>query len=158
MVAVSGLNTSRQNSGVDREDESFVEEEEDEEYGSQRQKSAPTTPEMKHKNSLAGPVQKMRHHSVITPPPRKISYKDETMKFREYNLFSKKVPKDAEAANIQVMLLSGIFEGQLMTMPFGQRMNLIWIQNVTGCHLQLSLRTLFDVPKAAKSDCPGGFL
>ena len=28
--------------------------------------------------------------------------KDETIKNREYNLFSKKVPKDAEAANIQV--------------------------------------------------------
>jgi hypothetical protein len=66
------------------------------------QKSAPTTPEMKHKTSLA-PVQKVWHHSVANQSPnQKISYKDETLKFREYNLFSKKVPKDAEAANIQV--------------------------------------------------------
>ena len=65
-------------------------------------KSAPTTPEMQHKNSLS-PVAKVRHHSVAAQSPgRKISYKDETLKFREYNLFSKKVPKDAEAANIQV--------------------------------------------------------
>ena len=67
-----------------------------------QQKSAPTTPEMKHKTSLV-PVQKVRHHSVVNQSPnRKISYKDETLKFREYNLFNKKVPKDAEAANIQV--------------------------------------------------------
>ena len=33
---------------------------------------------------------------------RKVSYKDETLKYREYNLFHKKVPKGAEAANIQV--------------------------------------------------------
>ena len=31
-----------------------------------------------------------------------MSYKDETMKYRDYNQFSKKVPKDAEAANIHV--------------------------------------------------------
>ena len=36
------------------------------------------------------------------PPPRKLSQKDESLKFREYNLFSKKVPQEAEAANIQV--------------------------------------------------------
>ena len=63
-------------------------------------KSAPTTPEIQHSLS---PVAKVRHHSVANQSPsRKISYKDETLKFREYNLFSKKVPKDAEAANIQV--------------------------------------------------------
>ena len=33
---------------------------------------------------------------------RKISIQDENLKNREYNQFSKKVPKDAEACNIQV--------------------------------------------------------
>ena len=33
-----------------------------------QQKSAPTTPEMKHKTSLA-PVQKVRHHSVANKSP-----------------------------------------------------------------------------------------
>jgi len=93
--------SSRQDSGVDKGEDVFVEEEEMDNEATQ-QKSAPTTPEMKHKTSLA-PVQKVRHHSVVNQSPnRKISYKDETMKFREYNLFSKKVPKDAEAVNIQV--------------------------------------------------------
>ena len=57
---------------------------------------------MKHKTSFVT-VPKVRHHSVVSQSPgRKISYKDETYKFREHNLFSKKVPKDAEAVNIQV--------------------------------------------------------
>ena len=33
---------------------------------------------------------------------RRVSYKDETFKYREFNLFNKKVPKDAEVTNIQV--------------------------------------------------------
>jgi len=46
---------------------------------------------------------KRRTFSVTSrPDSRKLSYKDETMKFREHNLFNKKVPKNAEAANIQV--------------------------------------------------------
>jgi len=36
---------------------------------------------------------------------RKISSKEETMKLREFNQFQKKVPKNAEAANIQVCLI-----------------------------------------------------
>eukprot|EP00092_Neocalanus_flemingeri_P037562 GFUD01040897.1.p1 GENE.GFUD01040897.1~~GFUD01040897.1.p1 ORF type:complete len:877 (+),score=230.71 GFUD01040897.1:117-2747(+) len=97
--------TSRHDSGLDREDDVFAEEDELEDEKAHR-KSAPTTPEMKHKNSLS-PVTKVRHHSTANQSPsRKISYKDETLKFREYNLFSKKVPKDAEAANIQVATCS----------------------------------------------------
>ena len=48
-------------------------------------------------------VKTERFLSVIQPPTqRKISYKDETIKNRDYNLFSKKVPKNAETVNIQV--------------------------------------------------------
>jgi hypothetical protein len=36
---------------------------------------------------------------------RKISSKEETLKLREFNQFQKKVPKNAEAANIQVCSL-----------------------------------------------------
>jgi len=104
--------SSRQDSGVDNKDEEVFAEEEEEEA---TQKSAPTTPETRKKLSLA-PLPKMRHHSVVQQSPtgsgRKISYKDETLKFREYNLFSKKVPKDAEAANIQVATCS------FLTQPF----------------------------------------
>ena len=62
-------------------------------------KSAETSPVVKRKTE--------RFMSTVQAPPaqtkfRKISYKDETMKFRDHNLFSKKVPKDAEAVNIQV--------------------------------------------------------
>jgi len=96
--------SSRQDSGVEKEEDVFVEEEEE-----TQQKSAPTTPEMKHRTSLA-PIPKVRHHSVANQSPRKISYKDETLKFREHNLFSKKVPKDAEAANIQVATCSFLSE------------------------------------------------
>jgi len=79
--------TSRQSSEVDKGEDVLLEEEEEID------------------NDKLSPVPKVRHHSVGNPvgsPGRKISYKDETFKFREYNLFSKKVPKDAEAANIQV--------------------------------------------------------
>lgn len=62
-------------------------------------KSAETSPVVKRKTE--------RFMSTVQAPPgltksRKISYKDETMMFRDHNLFSKKVPKDAEAVNIQV--------------------------------------------------------
>ena len=105
-ISVTGRHpssSSRQDSGVEKEEDVFVEEEEE-----TQQKSAPTTPEMKHRTSLA-PIPKVRHHSVANQSPRKISYKDETLKFREHNLFSKKVPKDAEAANIQVWMECEIF-------------------------------------------------
>jgi len=94
--------TSRQDSGVDKGEDVFAEEEEEIDNETTQRKSAPNTPEMKHKTSLVT-VPKVRHHSVVSQSPgRKISYKDETYKFREHNLFSKKVPKDAEAVNIQV--------------------------------------------------------
>ena len=62
-------------------------------------KSAETSPVVKRKTE--------RFMSTVQAPTgltksRKISYKDETMMFRDHNLFSKKVPKDAEAVNIQV--------------------------------------------------------
>jgi len=86
--------------------------EEEEEEKVRQNKSAPTTPETRRRmkdeegNDDDGKPLKRRHFSVTSNPSfkgeRKVSYKDETMKFREYNLFSKKVPKDAEAANIQV--------------------------------------------------------
>ena len=44
-------------------------------------------------------------HSIIfrrKSSGRKVSIKDENLKSRGHNLFSKKVPKDAEACNIQV--------------------------------------------------------
>jgi len=109
--------SSRQDSGVDSkaEEEVFAEEEEEEVSNEEtKQKSAPSSPERQKKLSLA-PFAKVRHHSVVNQSPthnRKISYKDETLKFREYNLFSKKVPKDAEAANIQVATCS------FLTKPF----------------------------------------
>jgi len=94
--------TSRQDSGVDK-GEVFLVEEEDEDQD--QAKSAPTTPETERKATNFKEA-KVRHYSVATPefksPGRKMSQRDESLKFREYNLFSKKVPKDAEAANIQV--------------------------------------------------------
>ena len=58
-------------------------------------KSAETSPVVPRKTE--------RFLSVLQPPTqRKISYKDETIKNRDYNLFSKKVPKNAETVNIQV--------------------------------------------------------
>ena len=61
-------------------------------------KSANTSPVIQRKTE--------RFLSTVVPPAvtktRKISYKDETAKFRDHNLFSKKVPKDSEAVNIQV--------------------------------------------------------
>merc|ERR1711892_1500581 len=93
--------SSRQDSTIDKDDNVFEEAAEDVAHG----KSAPTTPETERKVSIAAQP-KVRHYSVATPefksPSRKVSLKDETFKNRDYNLFSKKVPKDAEAANIQV--------------------------------------------------------
>jgi len=95
--------SSRQDSGIDKNEDVFEEaiEDDNDVHG----KSAPTTPETERKVSLATQP-KVRHYSAATQefksPNRKISLKDETMKFREYNLFSKKVPKNAEAVNIQV--------------------------------------------------------
>ena len=40
--------------------------------------------------------------------PRKVSVQDENLKNREHNLFVKKVPKDAEACNIQVATCKGL--------------------------------------------------
>ena len=61
-------------------------------------KSAETSPKVRKTE---------RFLSTVVPPQtvtksRKISYKDETNKFRDHNLFSKKVPKNAEVVNIQV--------------------------------------------------------
>jgi len=93
--------SSRQDSVMERDDPPVFEEAAEGTHG----KSAPTTPETERKISIADQP-KVRHYSVATPefksPSRKVSMKDETIKNREYNLFSKKVPKDAEAANIQV--------------------------------------------------------
>jgi len=72
-------------------------------------KSAPTTPETKRKEST--PISpKNRTYTVGNQDKpdrrkssgRKVSIKDENLKSRGHNLFSKKVPKDAEACNIQV--------------------------------------------------------
>jgi len=96
--------SSRQDSGIDKDDDVFEEAAEDKEE-KPHGKSAPTTPQTGRKVSLEF-VPKVRHYSVATPefksPSRKVSIKEDTLKNRDYNLFSKKVPKDAEAANIQV--------------------------------------------------------
>ena len=46
---------------------------------------------------------------------RKVSYKDETLKYREHNLFSRKVPKNAEAVNIEVSFSSSHHFSSQMT-------------------------------------------
>ena len=59
-------------------------------------RSASASPERQQK-------QYQRFLSTAQPPrSRKVSYKDETLKYREHNLFSRKVPKNAEAVNIEV--------------------------------------------------------
>ena len=78
----------------------YVLEDEDdggEEEDRRETKSANTSPSHKRKTE--------RFLSTVQPPltkSRKISYKDETNKFRDHNLFNKKVPKNAEVVNIQV--------------------------------------------------------
>ena len=60
-------------------------------------RSASASPERQRKTQ--------RFLSTVQPPSsraRKLSYKDETLKFRDHNLFSRKVPKNAEAVNIEV--------------------------------------------------------
>jgi len=107
---LSKTSTSRHPSSFGRQESAATGREEDGEVFSEAAedkedlhgKSAPTTPELDRKAELP----KVRHFSVATPEfksaGRKVSIKDETLKNREYNLFSKKVPRDAEAANIQV--------------------------------------------------------
>ena len=61
-------------------------------------RSASASPEKQRKNPRF-------LSSQISQPAgrgRKVSYKDETLKYREHNLFSRKVPKNAEAVNIEV--------------------------------------------------------
>ena len=54
-------------------------------------------------NSPTSPRRTERFLSVVNPPrTRKMSNKDENIKFREHNQFDRKVPKNAETVNIQV--------------------------------------------------------
>lgn len=110
--------SSRQDSVMERDDPPVFEEAAEGTHG----KSAPTTPETERKISIADQP-KVRHYSVATPefksPSRKVSMKDETIKNREYNLFSKKVPKDAEAANIQVATCKFLSEPFFCFCPLG---------------------------------------
>jgi len=124
--------------------------EEDEEGSSRRNKSAPTTPDNKRRsNNKDGaeeeedktPV-KRRHFSVTTNPilnksERRVSYKDETYKYREYNLFSKKVPKEAEVANIQVSTCEFLDE---MVFAFVRLKNPVLLEDF--CELQKPTRFL----------------
>jgi len=124
--------------------------EEDEEGSNRRNKSAPTTPDNKRRsNNKDGaeeeedktPV-KRRHFSVTTNPilnksERRVSYKDETYKYREYNLFSKKVPKEAEVANIQVSTCEFLDE---MVFAFVRLKNPVLLEDF--CELQKPTRFL----------------
>ena len=61
-----------------------------------------------------------RRESVAQAPPfRKISQRDSSLRWREHNLFTKKVPKDSEAANIQVscLLTSPNLSSNYLTSP-----------------------------------------
>ena len=73
--------------------------------GGQHGKSAPSTPEQSRKVSqpqpaAPAPAEKVRRNTVGSKG-RKVSIQDENIRNRDHNLFVKKVPRDAEACNIQ---------------------------------------------------------
>ena len=75
--------------------------------GGQHGKSAPSTPEQGRKVSqpqpqpaAPAPAEKVRRNTVGSKG-RKVSIQDENIRNRDHNLFVKKVPRDAEACNIQ---------------------------------------------------------
>ena len=74
-----------------------------------------------------------------------MSYKDETLKFRDHNLFSRKVPKNAEAVNIEVMSI--IF-------PFPKTNH----EKLQGCVMRFLGETRFCIRPTEESDTAGGFL
>jgi len=87
-------------------DKDLLEEEEEQGDSGAFGKSAPTTPETSRRQTNQAALQetKTRHYSLATNEMKNSGrrLKDESLKFRDHNLFSKKVPKDAEAVNIQV--------------------------------------------------------
>ena len=55
-----------------------------------------------HDNVYSNSNRKCHKKDFMSKHCRKVSQKENTLKWREHNLFTKKVPRDAEAANIQV--------------------------------------------------------
>jgi len=100
MSKTSVVGFSRSGSEKDGDGDQILETvaDDDDQDETRETKSANTSPVVQRKTE--------RFLSTVVPPAvtktRKISYKDETAKFRDHNLFSKKVPKDSEAVNIQV--------------------------------------------------------
>ena len=75
---------------------------------------------------------------------RKMSQKENSLKWREHNLFTKKVPRDAEAANIQVR---------------GSIQNGICLHfHLAGCYNPVDLNTTGGIHPAELSCAPRGFL
>ena len=75
---------------------------------------------------------------------RKMSQKENSLKWREHNLFTKKVPRDAEAANIQVR--GSIKDG--ICQHF----------HLAGCYNPIDLYTTGGIHPAKLSCAPGGLL
>ena len=101
-------------------------------------RSASASPERKRKTE--------RFLSTVQPPTRtrKMSYKDETLKYRDHNLFSRKVPKNAEAVNIEVIIVSSVLRtnhGKL-----------------AGCIMRFLGEASFCICPTEESDTAGGFL
>ena len=84
--------------------------------------------------------------TVQQPRSRKISYKDETLKYREHNLFSRKVPKNAEAVNIQVSFCLKFL------IPDDPRLLL------SGCNMRFLAKACFCLHQTEESDNAGGLL
>ena len=101
-------------------------------------RSASASPERKRKTE--------RFLSTVQPPTRtrKMSYKDETLKYRDHNLFSRKVPKNAEAVNIEVIIISSVLRTDN--------------ENLAGCIMRFLDEASFCVCPTEESDTAGGFL